>query len=139
MLDHLETGEEEEQREPEVGKKGDVLVHRGDIEPFGPDEDPEDDLHHDGRHDQPEVPPRQHRAERRAQEHEDERAALLLRQLGGEREVEHVIERERHDLARVRAGRGAADALTIGDSCEVEIHRAPPPLAHRLVESSELA
>ena len=74
-----------------------------------------------------------------AQEHEDDRAALLPRQLGGEREVEHVVERERHDLARVRAGRGAADALTVGDSCEIEIRRAPPPLAHRLVESSELA
>ena len=84
------------------------------------------------------MPPRQHRAERRAQEHEDDRAALLPRQLGGEREV------RAHDRARATrpsssARTRTADALTIGDACEIEIHRAPPLLAHCLVESSELA
>ena len=32
MLDHLEAGEEEEQREAEVGEERDVLVDRGDAE-----------------------------------------------------------------------------------------------------------
>ena len=77
VLDHLEPGEEEEQREAEVGEEVDVRVDLGEPEHLGADQDPEHDLDDDGRQDEPQVPPREHGAERRREEDEDERLRLL--------------------------------------------------------------
>ena len=53
LLDHLEPGEEEQEHEPEVGEELDVRVGVREAERLGADEDPEDDLDHDGRQEQP--------------------------------------------------------------------------------------
>ncbi len=84
MLDHLQPGEEEEEREPEVGEKVDVGIELGEPEHLGADQDPEHDLDDDRRQHEPQVPPREHGAERRREEHEHERLRLFPRELGGE-------------------------------------------------------
>ena len=55
-------GEEEQEHETEVGEEFDVAVDLREAEPLGADEDPEHDLQHDGREDDPAVQPRQNRA-----------------------------------------------------------------------------
>ncbi len=49
VLDHLEPGEEEQQREAEVREERDVHVDLGEPEDLRPDEDPEHDLDDDRR------------------------------------------------------------------------------------------
>jgi hypothetical protein len=72
VLDHLETREEEQQGEAEVGHECNEIVDLCDPEHFGPDENAEDDLDDDGRQHEPQVPPREHGAECGREEDEDE-------------------------------------------------------------------
>ncbi len=74
LLDHLEPGEEEEEHEPEVGEELDVRVGVREAERLGADEDPQDDLDHDGRQEQPVMQPREDRRDGRRGKDEDERA-----------------------------------------------------------------
>ena len=49
MLDDLEPGEEEEERQAEVREEPDVGIDLGDVQYFRADDDSEDDLHDDCR------------------------------------------------------------------------------------------
>ena len=102
VLDDLEPGEEEQEREPELREERDVHVHVRDAEHLRPDEDPEHDLDDDRRQDETDVPAREHGAEGRGEEDEHERTALGARELGGKRRREH--RRARHDAARPDVG-----------------------------------
>ena len=57
MLDHLQPGEEEQEREAEVGQEVDVRVDIGDAKYLRSDQDSEHDLQDHGREDDPQVPP----------------------------------------------------------------------------------
>ena len=52
LLDDLEAGEEEEERQPDVREEHEVLVQRRDVEHLGADEDPEQHLEDHRRHDE---------------------------------------------------------------------------------------
>ena len=79
LLDDLDPGEEEEHREPEVGKERDVRVDLGEVEALRADDDSEDDLDDDGGQHDPPVEPGRDRADRRSSQDEDERAEVRAR------------------------------------------------------------
>ena len=78
VLDQLDPGEEEQEDESEVGEKVDVGVDFGPPEPLRADQDPEQDLEHDGRENDPAVQPRENRAAARGGEDEHERTGVQI-------------------------------------------------------------
>ena len=81
------------------------------------------------------MPPREHRAERRSEEHEDERLRLVPRELRRDQPRNPVADREHRHLA---ACRRAADALAIRSTCEVDIDCLTPLSRHGVVQALEL-
>ena len=79
LLDQLEAGEEEQEHETEVGEEVDVAVDLRQAKPLGTDQNPEHDLQHDGREDDPAVQPRQNRPGTRGGEDEHERPGVRPR------------------------------------------------------------
>ena len=128
VLDQLDPGEEEQEDESEVGEKVDVGVDLGPPEPLRADQDPEQDLEHDSREDDPAVQPRENRAGAGGGEDEHERAGVQLVRRRGQRDqlghawsvgvIPHVLVNEWPGSSRISASplRNAFGGQVIGST-----------------------